>query len=344
MYYYKDGETKTIKVDKLPGDIFCYRTRETRRRTLDPANISVIPTEQYKTYLDQRIEKPDSPVPTYKRSEKPVEPGKLYSLLGNRVYKFEKAVDNDRVCVNIVSQYSGEEDNKLTLTEDECELLGIDFKPGLIALSPFLKLREYDPNYREFDLSDLSTYPTSMLEGSNNSIRYMILCLHGFKRTEDKSMIETPDGSFIDLELFIVSLKIKVRENIPSGSNYSSWLCGDDVSWTIIPESFKGSERIDNDEPGDVEGNMYVILKLIKNGRGISPFSLKNKTAGEIFQVSWDNSFSVGGKEPQPEEKVEKLHQAPRYDLDIFHKDEADYFWRSMKSDKQEYKPLIQRG
>ena len=30
MYYYKDGETKTIKVDKLPGDVFCYRTRETR--------------------------------------------------------------------------------------------------------------------------------------------------------------------------------------------------------------------------------------------------------------------------------------------------------------------------
>lgn len=340
MYYFKNGYT--VKIDNTQGDEYCYNKRKTEISSLPTRLINVIPTEQYKTFLDIRLEKPEENINALSKETIELEIGKLYQISPNRVYKLEKIVSLNGLDLNIVSVYSGEKDTKKTLTQEECKRLGIEPKENLIPLPQVLSLHPYDPNKKEFVSFDLSTYPTSMIVGYENSIRYMILQLQGFKRTTDEDIIETPEGTFLDQELFLVSLKVSVKINIPSMGNTSSWAEGDEISWSMITENFKGSNRVDDSEICDTNDNIYVIIKTVKNGKGISPFSLKNKKAGDIFEISWDSSFSVG---PGIERKdlIEFRNEAPAFKDNIFYK-ENNVYWRSMLLTKQKYVPLLGKG
>ncbi len=52
--YYISGDS-TIKVDRTSETTFCRRSRKTITKSLKPERISAIPTENDKSYLDQRI-------------------------------------------------------------------------------------------------------------------------------------------------------------------------------------------------------------------------------------------------------------------------------------------------
>lgn len=341
MYYFKDGYT--VKIDNTQEDEYCYSRRKTEISSLPTNLISVIPTEQYKTFLDVRLEKSEEDVNTLSKSVIELEVGKLYQISPSRVYKLEGIVSLNGLDLNIVSVYLGEKDTKKSLTQEECNRLGIKHKENLIPLPQVLSLHPYDPNKKEFVSFDLSTYPTSMIVGYENSIRYMILQLHGFKRTSDENIIETPEGTFLDQELFLVSLKISIKTSIPSMGNTSSWAEGDEISWSMITENFKGSNRVDDSEICDTDNNIYVILKTVKSGKGISPFSLKNKKAGDIFEISWDSSFSVGPGISHEDMPIEIRNEAPAFKDNIFYK-ENNVYWRSMLLTKQKYVPLLGKG
>ena len=347
--YYISGDS-TIKVDRTSETTFCRRSRKTITKSLKPERISAIPTENYKSYLDQRIEQPTVNLPAVvKKEDLPLEPGKLYQLMTSRVYKLEKIVNTeDGINANIVSVYNGKLDKgKKALSEEECERLGIEFKEGLYPLNPGMKLMPFDPNEKEYIPDDLSTYPTSLMEGSKNSIRHMILCLSGFSRTTDSEIIQTPGGAIIDVELFIATFKVSMRDTIPPLSGYTGWLEDEELSWSFISDNFKGSERVTQGELCDTNGKIYLIVKLTKNGIGISPYSLKNKTAGDIFKVTWDSSFAVEEGQDTTQEKVENSSIAPRFDRNIFIKDKGNMYWRaiepSLKNGLQKCVPLVMR-
>ena len=340
MYYF--DTLQTIRVDQK-DDKFEYKTRKTLTTHLDPEYIDTIPTEKYKASLDAVLEsKPGSIITA---EEKSLEVGDLCKV-GSSVFKIRSIINNENLSINVLSKYGRgkRSDSKKDLSEDDCEVLGLEYEPGLYPFSKMIKLSPYDPNRVDYVDGDLGTYTLSCTH--KNTIRYMILCINGFSRTADERIIECPGGELIDIELFIVSLRIRFKKDIPSISNYTGWKSGEDLSWRIIYDKFPGSERATDYEICDVNGRIFIIIKLVKNEVGISPLSVKGLSASDIFDISWDSSFSLGNKGSGNTERVELRSIPPIYDKNIFEEDMNNSFWRSVYIDstgEQKLVPLIRR-
>ncbi len=351
MYCYSN--TDTIRVtegkDEKGYPIFHYKSRATHYVRLKEEKIDVIPTDKYLPFLDQRLEKPKLPLPAVEDSSGELIPGKLYDNGLDTVYKLEKVVQTEKFNSVIMSYQAGEIGHKKFLSEKMCEYFGIEYKPKLIIFpADIIAWRQFDPDRKVFNSLDLSTYPTSALEESRGSIRYMVLKLSGFRNTSDKNIIQTPGGDFLDAELFLVSLRISIKSDIPGIGSYQSYQKGEDVPWTMITGDFKGSEKIKESDFIDIEGNMYIIIRLVKNGGGISPLSLTGRKAGDVFEVSWDNSFGIKRSGSSFQEVSREDKRPPEYEDNIF-ENRNNRYWRlidpkSLSKGKQCYTKLRQKN
>ena len=346
MYYYE--ARRTIRVDKLEDGRYNKRIRETRLKSLPEKFIHAIPTEQYKPFLDMILDKPGETLPAVvgTKADVPVEVGKDY-YLGTKetIYRLEKMIETEDTSLLIVSVQGGKEDpGKVALSEEDCAFLGLEYKEFLYPINPSQKLNPYDPDEREYEESDLSTYPCSTLKEYKNSVRYLILRLGGFKRTSDPNIIQTPSGAILDIELFAVSLKVSVKRNISPVAGLSGWMRGEELSWSPIVEDFKGSERASKKDPCDINGNIHILIKLVKGNRGTSPYSMQGLGPGDIFEVTWDSAFAT--TTDQGGERVEVLKDPPKIDMNVFVQDKADIYWRATTFDdsgNQKYIPLRER-
>lgn len=351
MYCYND--TDTIRVtegkDEKGYPIFHYRSRATHYVRLKGDRIDVIPTDRYLSFLDQRLEKPRLPLPAVEDSSGELIPGHLYENGLKTVYKLEKVVQTEKFNSVIMSHQTGEIGHKKFLSEKMCEYFGIEYKPKLIIFpADIIAWRQFDPEKKVFDNLDLSTYPTSALEEWRGSIRYMVLKLSGFKNTSDKNIIQTPGGDFLDAELFLVSLRISIKNDIQGIGSYQGYKKGEDVPWTMITGDFKGSEKVKESDFIDIEGNMYIIIRLVKNGGGISPLSLTGRKAGDIFDVSWDNAFGIKQDGESVHETSKSDKRPPEYADNIF-ENKNNRYWRlidpsSVAKGKQSYTKLRQKN
>lgn len=350
MYYYTGS--KTVRIDreateKSPGKfVYKYRERDTLYKRLKSERVDVIPTENYVQFLDQRLEKPNLPVPTFNDRSAELIPGKLYVNGLDTVYKLEKIIHNDNFHTVVMSHIQGDLGHKRMMGKDQCDMFGIEYKKGLMVFpATGIAWRQYDPDYKEFDNKDLSTYPTSLMEGAKDTIRYMILKLSGFKRLSDESIIQTPGGDYLDLELFVVSLRVSIKEKISGIGIYPGFEKGEDIPWSIITDDFRGSEKIDKDDVIDTDGNIYLIIRVAKEESGISPLSLAGKRAGDVFEVSWDASFGIRRDGQEVAEVSGESPNVPRYDADLF-SIKNEMIWRALdpsSSGFQKYSQLIQR-
>lgn len=351
MYYYDSHKTIRVEreaIERSPGQfVYKYRERETVYRKLKPERVDVIPTDDFTAFLDQIIEKPGTPLPAIKNRSAELIPGKLYVNGLDTVYKLEKIIRNDTYNTLVMSYISGELGHKRLMRKDQCEMFGLEYKKNMMLFpASGIAWQQYDPDYKEFDSKDLSTYPTSTLEDSKDTIRYMILKLGGFKRLSDDSIIQTPSGDYLDLELFIVSLRVSIKEKISGIGIYPGFEKGEDIPWSIITDDFKGSEKVGDDDIIDTDGNIYLIIKTVKGTSGISPLSLAGKRAGDIFEVSWDSSFGIRKDGSEVKEISRESPEVPRYDADLF-RSEGQIVWRVLDSkskDFQRYSQLIQRS
>jgi hypothetical protein len=304
-------------------------TIKTEIEHIQDSLVSVISPDTYKNNLDTFLETPEK---WSSRKETVLEPGKLYRLFDKNVYRLEKIISNENVNINILSIAIKDEDSdKKSLTEAECEQFGITYKDDLVPISYSTKLYPYSPIEEQYDENNLLTYP-----GNNDGIiNYMILKLGGFSRTNQTNIIRTPEGKFIDIELFLISLGISYKINIKGVHNTEGRKKDEDVEFQVISKSFKGSERINEGEICDVEGNIYVILNLKKDGVGISPYALDGLTPGKLFDISWDTSFSNKSKEPSTKNCTGPFE----YVFNIFNRTGNNSYWRTIKNGL--YVPLI---
>lgn len=346
MYYYEIRQT--IRVDKLDDGRYSKRVRETKLKSLPENLIHAIPTEQYKPFLDIILDRPNETLPAVRtKAELPIEVGKDY-YLGTKetIYRLEKTIDTEDMSLLIVSVQGGERDpGKVALTEEDCAFLGLEYKENLYPINPSQKLNPYDPDEKEYEENDLSTYPCSIIKEYKNSVRYLILRLGGFKRTSDPSIILTPSGAVLDIELFTISLKVSVKRDISPMAGLAGWMQGEEVSWSPIIEDFKGSEKVREKDLCDINGNIHILVRLIKGDKGISPYSMQGLKPGDVFKVTWDSSFAVSDVQ-KVEEKISVLSDSPKIDKNIFIQDRADVYWRAVMFDNsgnQKYIPLKER-
>lgn len=344
--YYCEG-SRTVKVDAAGDGTYVYRSRENIPVTYTSPLIEAVPTEKYVGALDIRLEKPGDPLPRDKKKIVELIPGQLYRLMEfgslDRIFRLEKIIDTENAV--IMSMVEGTPSKNFgTLADWKCERLDLDYKPGMMIFPKDMPWAEYDPSSVEYDPSDLSTYGGSMLEGEKDTIRYMLLRIGGFKRTKDARIITMPNGSLIDTELAYLSLGVRIRTDIPGISSYPGLTKGEDVKYAYIANSFRGSERVSKDEICDCYGNIWVILDLRKEGKGISPLSLKGKKACDIFEVYWNDCFSVGSTTGDVKETRTVKSVVPRYDNNVFENvntGPVNLYWRRLERNGRYIHPQL---
>lgn len=338
MYVFEDGNT--LRYQESPKAKNSW-TVESRKTLMESAgnNISAVLPSQYKNQLDTFIESRNKWRDKKKSQE--VVPGNLCKIFGRNIYKLEKVIDDENLSVNILSVAVKNEpiDIKL-LTEEECEKFGILFKEGLFPINLWTNLQIYDPIIEEYDPLDMSTYETSSIKEHKTTIRYILLCLSGFKRTDDPDIIRTPEGRYIEVELFLISLRVSYKINIPGFSDMSGRGKGDDVSWSIVYDSFPGSEKVGDGDICDSSGCIYLILDITKDNKGLKPQSLEGLKPSDIFEVSWDVSFS--NRMDATSIVTFKQGMGILFEDNIF-VSKYNIFWRAIKENTNRYVPLIKQ-
>lgn len=131
-------------------------------------------------------------------------PEKVYELVAEHD-------DFDGININslIVKQISGDQDKIFTLSKNDCEHIGIEYENGL-QLFPkqmnWKRVKDIVP----FNSSNLATTPLSDID---NTVRYILLKINGFKDYSDGYVL-TPSGKLIKEEQFEKSLRITSNEPI----------------------------------------------------------------------------------------------------------------------------------
>lgn len=170
------------------------------------------------------IEEPKNVIPTFVIGEK-------YSLKGvscegfempEKVYELVAVHDKfDTIDINgvIVKQISGDQDKIFTLSKNDCDHIGIEYQNGLQLFPKQLNWKRVK-DITPFDPSNLATTPLSDID---NTIRYVLLKLDGFKDYVDGYVV-TPSGKLIKEEQFEKTLKVVSNEAITysNPSNHSN--------------------------------------------------------------------------------------------------------------------------
>lgn len=333
MYVFDKG--KTLKYTQEGSDWLI----ESRHSTMESAGnkISAVLPKLYKRNLDTFLENRKN---WRNVSEVPdILPGKLCKLTGSNVYRLVKKINNENfdICL-IKAEELNEPDEFLDLSESECEKIGVKYRKGLIALKGWTVLKPYDPIVENYDPDNLETYETSSLTDHRNTIRHMILRLSGFKRTDDPGIIKTPGGRYIDVELFLISLKVSYKRNIPGFSGMGSRSIGDDISWCVIYESFSESSKAIEGDICDTSGCIYLILDLTREDKGLKPPSFEGLKASDVFEVTWDVSFSNKSDEKAV---ITKSKQSVLFEDNIF-VEKKNIYWRAI-NENNKYVPLVKQ-
>lgn len=245
--------------------------------------------------------------------------GENYSLKGiacdgfemeSKVYKLIKVVDDfygSPLNSVIVKQIAGENGRIFTLSKNDCAYHGIDYENGLQLFPkslPWTRVKETTP----FDSHNLATTPLSDVD---NTIRYIVLKLDGFKDYLDGHIL-TPSGHLITEKHFEKTLRVKSIEPIVYGNGFV--INGDtnlDIEF-IYPKNilFNHANFISS------EDTIFLMVKLKRKGDtdtsidgffGVEPQYFDGINPNDFFTISWDELGALTIKEYEDlKEKIAK--------------------------------------
>lgn len=338
MYFYDKSEGSLIQVTENKGsNTWTYQRRRSKLSVMPGELIRTVEPRTYNYWIDRILE--GLPVPESvpgKGLQKP-EVGKKY-ILGDKVMKLEYMVPGRLILLSCLTEDQGD---YVGINESEAEDLGIEYQEGLIPLHPSMGLREYDPSRVQWDPEDLETYPRTTLEGMPPEIHYIILSLGGFKRTENKEIIETPRGDLISVECFLVTLKITLSLNIVSlGGSSLGYREGDNLEFSYITEEFLNSKKLEEGDFVDANGKIHLVVKVSKGGKGVDPLSLRGLSARDLFKITWDSAFSLTERGGDLDNKI--ISEVPSYNYQIFRKEKSGFLFRRI-GEEQKYISLVEK-
>ena len=312
--------SKTIinNIASLVNDDYNYVTTESTRRYCTSYIDKTITTVENRFTLPKEmfeavdftnmgvVEEAKEHIPTFIKGEK-------YALKGTscegfdmqeKVYELVGVHDTyDGVNINslIVKQVSGEKDKIFTLSKNDCECMGIEYEKGLQLFPKQLNWRRVKDTI-PFSSSNLATTPLSDID---NTIRFVLLKINGFKDYSDGYVL-SPSGKLIKERKFEESLKIISNEpivyskptnrskgiRIPEGTplkhsivypkgltyNHGNFISSEDAIYVLISlvslaEECENINSIDN----SIDGYLGVNREYLE---GFNP--------NDHFIISWD--------------------------------------------------------
>jgi len=231
--------------------------------------------------------------------------GENYALRGvscegfempEKVYKLVALHDEfDGIALNslIVKQISGDQDKIFTLSKNDCDHIGIEYEKGLQLFPKHLnwkRVKEIVP----FNKADLGTSPLSDVD---NTIRYILLRLDGFKDYEN-GFVVTPSGRLIKEDRFAQTLRIISNEPIvyyrdERGQQFAKPERTPLNIKLVYPKTLKYNHGnfISNDD------TVYVLITLaerttlessIDGYSGVPKMFLEGFNPNDHFSISWD--------------------------------------------------------
>lgn len=265
-------------------------------------NLFYMPTDLFEAvdFTDMGVvEEPTDFIPKFVKGEK-------YSLAGvscegfempEKVYELVGVHDEyDGININslIVKQISGDQDKIFTLSKNDCACMGIEYENGLQLFPKHLnwrRVKEIVP----FDKNNLGTTPVSDID---NTIRYVLLKLNGFKDYTD-GYIVTPSGKLIKEAQFQKTLRIISDEPIvyeqPTADKQGVKL-QENVRLKIELAYPKGL-AFNHGNFISSEDTIYVLIKLVQPLRdptlidgqsGVERINLEGFNPNEHFKIAWD--------------------------------------------------------
>ena len=261
------------------------------------------------------IEEPKDYMPTFVIGER-------YALKGTscegfempeKVYELVAVHDEfDGVNINslIVKQVEGTQDKIFTLSKNDCEHIGIEYENGLQLFPKHLNWKRVK-DIVPFDPHNLATTPLSDVD---NTIRYIVLKISGFKDYHD-GFICTPSGKLIKEEQFIDTFKVISNEPIVY-DNVISWKENTPLNAVIVkPHSllFNHGNFISS------ENSIYLLIDLVLKGDSVASIDgnmgagkdfLEGFNPNEHFTISWDELGAYTIEEYEAEKaRKEKARQ-----------------------------------
>lgn len=201
---------------------------------------------------------------------------------------------------------SGSNRRRFSIPPVMCKSLGIEYEPGY-ELWPntynFEKFLVEDVKPMQFNADDLSTYPTSKVDGS---IRAMRLLLHGFSSFNNTHII-TPTGAKLETERFLESLAVQVKDPISTDNGCCGYDKDEGIPFTVIIR--KGENNRASHICG-ADHNLCLELHLTKPSYniktqdgviGVSNTSFRGKSVNDVFMIRWSEKTADDsvGKKPQ---------------------------------------------
>ena len=217
-------------------------------------------------------------------------PEKIYELVG-----IHDEYDGINISSVIVKQVGGYQDKIFTLSKHDCECMGIEYENGLQLFPKHLswrRVKEVVP----FDKSNLGTTPVSDID---NTVRYIVLKLNGFKDYSDGYVV-TPSGKLIKEERFIKSLRVTSDEPIvyekPSGQFKNGLLVPANTKLDI-QIAYPSGLNYNHGNFISEEDTVYILIKLVKevndptaiDGKsGVERPYLDGFNPNDHFKIAWD--------------------------------------------------------
>jgi hypothetical protein len=214
---------------------------------------------------------------------------KLYNLVGI-VDEFA----GTKIDALIVKQIDGEKGNIYTISKSDCNFLGIEYQNGLQLFSKNLDWRHIR-NIPEFNPHNLGTSPSSEID---NTIRYLVLKLDGFKDYSDGYVL-TPSGKLIKESQFTQTIQVISKEPVVYGNghiiqdkkplkvsvthpttklfNHGNFISSEDEVFVLIDFMESAYYAMPSNGNTSFDGCFGVIPKYFE---GIDP--------NEYFEISWD--------------------------------------------------------
>lgn len=265
-------------------------------------NLFYMPKEMFEAvdFTDMGIvNEPQDYVPLFVKGEK-------YSLAGvscegfempEKIYELVGVHDEyDGIALNsvIVKQVDGYQGKIFTLSKHDCECMGIEYESGLQLFPKHLQWKRVK-DIVPFNKSDLGTTPVSDID---NTVRYVLLKLNGFKDYSDGYVV-TPSGKLIKEEQFQKTLRITsdepiVYEKPTEGKNGVKLPENKNLSIEI---AYPHGLTYPHGNFISSEDTVYVLIKLVQkladptliDGQsGVERANLEGFNPNDHFKIAWD--------------------------------------------------------
>lgn len=296
------SEMVNAHVDQFVNGANSY-SNASRSRSSEPIeNLFYMPTDLFEAvdFTDMGVvEEPQDFVPRFVKGEK-------YSLAGvscegfempEKIYELVGVHDEyDGININsvIVKQIAGSQDKIFTLSKNDCACMGIEYENGLQLFPKHLnwrRIKEIVP----FDKNNLGTTPLSDID---NTVRYVLLKLNGFKDYVD-GYIVTPSGKLIKEEQFKKTLRIVSDEPIvyehPSIDKVGVKL--PENKRLNIELAYPKGLTFNHGNFISSEDTIYVLIRLVQplsdptlidGCGGVERANLDGFNPNEHFKIAWD--------------------------------------------------------